>query len=247
MANELENIYGPHCKAAQVRVQAFGHEFDFLRVGANALLRAVIEAYDAGYGVYSIWAYNCRAVTGGGSWSAHSWAAAVDINPDKNPYSSKAKLITNMPDPFVAAFTRHGFGWGGNWHSIKDPMHMSLAPSEQGKGLSDPYDPGLQQKANDKWAGRTVAPEPAPKKPGVGAPPWSHEHPGNIETPHTGCETVRQWQGRMAERMWDIDVDGDYDAASERVCRAFQREKQLEVDGILGPETWRCAWECPIT
>jgi hypothetical protein len=110
LPNELERIYGPHCKSELVQIRAFGHEFPFLRSGANALSRAAMDAYDDGYGVYSIWAYNCRATTGGMSWSAHAWAAAVDINPDKNLYSSNAKLITNMPGPFVEAFKHHGFG-----------------------------------------------------------------------------------------------------------------------------------------
>jgi peptidoglycan hydrolase-like protein with peptidoglycan-binding domain len=245
--NELENIYGAHCKSELVQVRAFGHEFPFQRAGANALLRAAMDAYDGGYGVYSIWAYNCRATTGGTSWSAHAWGAAVDINPDKNPYSSKARLITDMPDRFVSAFKRHGFGWGGDWHSVKDPMHMSLAPSEQGKAVKETFDPGLQAKANAKWAGRSSAPTPTPKEAGTVAPPWEHEHPGNIKSPHNGCQTVQRWQDRMAERGWEVDVDGDYGPASEQVCRAFQREKNRTADGILGPDTWRCAWECPVT
>ena len=51
----------------------------------------------------------------------------------------------------------------------------------------------------------------------------------------------------MSAREWDIDVDGDYGDQSERVCRGFQREKGLDIDGILGPVTWKAAWEEPIT
>jgi hypothetical protein len=57
---DLGSIYGQHCQVEQVEVSAFGHRFPFVKAGANALLRAAIDAYDAGYGVYSIWAYNCR-------------------------------------------------------------------------------------------------------------------------------------------------------------------------------------------
>lgn len=31
-------------------------------------------------------AFNCRAVTGGAGWSAHSYGVAIDINPRENPY-----------------------------------------------------------------------------------------------------------------------------------------------------------------
>ena len=243
---DLRNLYGEHCKVEQVTVRAFGHQFPFIRVGASALLRAVIQAYEVDYDVYSIWAYNCRLVTGGSSWSVHAWAAAVDINPERNPNSTKAHLITNMPTAFVRAFKDHGFGWGGDWHSIKDPMHMSLAPLEQGRGIKEPYDPGLQVKADAIWSGRSTASPPAPKLPGQTAPPWHHEHPGNVERPHPECGTVRRWQRRMRQRGWEIDVDGLYGPQSEVVSRAFQREKSLVIDGILGPATWRCSWECPI-
>ena len=247
MANELEAIYGPHCSAGQIEVRAFGHSFGFLKAGANALLRAVIDASDTGYDVYSIWAYNCRPVTGGAGWSAHAWAAAVDINPDKNPYSSSARLITNMPTAFVQAFTRQGFGWGGNWHSIKDPMHFSLAPSEQGSGGKESFDPSLQERANAAWGGASPAAPPKPIRPGTPAPPWEHEHPGYIERPHPQCQATLRWQRQMAERGWTIDDDGIYGVDAETVCQAFQREKGLTVDGVLGPNTWKAAWEAPVT
>jgi murein L,D-transpeptidase YcbB/YkuD len=38
-----------------------------------------------------------------------------------------------------------------------------------------------------------------------------------------------------------------FDALSDDVCRKFQREKGLEVDGKVGPITWRASWTSPIT
>ena len=245
---DLTEVYGEHCKVEQVLVRAFGFERVFVRAGANALLRAAIDAYAVGYPVHSFGAFNCRMTTGGTSWSAHAWAAAVDINPSQNPYSSKGLLRTDMPDAFVAAFTRHGFGWGGAWHgTIKDAMHFSLAPTEGGDGVHEPFDPHLQDAADAAWRGHPPAPPPAPKEAGVTAPPWAHEHPGDIQSVHAGCQTVTTWQQRMQDRGWEIDADGSYGADSEQVCRAFQREKGLHIDGVLGQDTWRAAWETPIT
>ncbi|TDB90948.1 peptidoglycan-binding protein [Actinomadura sp. KC216] len=60
-------------------------------------------------------------------------------------------------------------------------------------------------------------------------------------------ETCRKWQQRMKDRGWDIAVDGWYGPASKTVCRRFQAEKGLSVDGIVGPNTWRATWESPVT
>ena len=48
-------------------------------------------------------------------------------------------------------------------------------------------------------------------------------------------------------RGWSIAVDQHYGPASEDVCRKFQREKNLGVDGLVGPNTWAAAWTSPVT
>jgi peptidoglycan hydrolase-like protein with peptidoglycan-binding domain len=62
----------------------------------------------------------------------------------------------------------------------------------------------------------------------------------------TGSD-VRTWQQQMKRRGWRITGDGVYGPDSERICRAFQREKGLQEDGIVGPDTWRAAWTARIT
>ena len=54
---------------------------------------------------------------------------------------------------------------------------------------------------------------------------------------------VAQWQAQMQRRGWSIEVDGLYGPASERVAIAFQREKGLTADGIVGPQTWQTAFD----
>jgi len=49
---------------------------------------------------------------------------------------------------------------------------------------------------------------------------------------------VRTWQQRMRDRGWTIAVDSWYGPQSERVCRQFQTNFRLQVDGIVGPITW---------
>jgi D-alanyl-D-alanine carboxypeptidase/Putative peptidoglycan binding domain len=251
---DLTRAYGAPCRPETfVTVTVFGHRIPIVRGAANALLRAAMAAYDVDYAVTRIESYNCRPTTSGGSKSAHSWAAAVDVNPETNPFSSKAVLITDMPPAFRACFKEHGFGWGGDWHSCKDAMHFSMDTGEGGSAVVERFDPDLQAKADAKWARRgkpVPSPNPRIKRDGGQAPPWRHNHPANPSNPksmHAQCDTVRQWQAKMKERGWDIAVDSDFGDKSELVCRAFQREKGLGVDGILGPNTWRATWDTPVT
>lgn len=51
----------------------------------------------------------------------------------------------------------------------------------------------------------------------------------------------------MSARGWSIVVDGAFGPQSTAVCRAFQQQKHLSVDGVVGPITWRAAWALPVT
>ena len=70
---------------------------------------------------------------------------------------------------------------------------------------------------------------------------------------HSGCyggvdtENVKTWQKKMKDRGWSLGVDGCYGPESEDVCRQFQDEKGLAVDGDVGPKTWEKTWSAPVT
>lgn len=64
---------------------------------------------------------------------------------------------------------------------------------------------------------------------------------------HSYYKTVARAQRRLHERGWKITIDGYYGPATERIVKAFQKEKKLSVDGKLGPKTWRALWSFPIT
>lgn len=58
---------------------------------------------------------------------------------------------------------------------------------------------------------------------------------------------LRTWQRQMHNRGWTIVADGKFGPQTDRVCRLFQQEKGLGVDGRIGLHTWNCAWTCPVT
>jgi hypothetical protein len=89
-------------------------------------------------------AFNCRPVTGGTSWSEHSYGTAIDVNPLVNPYVIGATVLPpegsayadrNLDAPgmihdgdvVVETFAAHGWIWGGTWSSPKDYQHFSTS------------------------------------------------------------------------------------------------------------------------
>ncbi|NAZ81473.1 M15 family peptidase, partial [Kineococcus sp. R8] len=88
-------------------------------------------------------AFNCRATTGGSSFSEHSYGTAIDLNPVENPYvrgttvlpAAGRAFVDRTPRPgvlvagdaAVQAFTSRGFAWGGSWRTLKDYQHFSVS------------------------------------------------------------------------------------------------------------------------
>jgi hypothetical protein len=87
-------------------------------------------------------AFNCRRVSGSGTWSQHAYGRAIDINPLQNPevsgghisppagarYIDRSQTVAGLIHPgdlVVRAFARVGWGWGGSWRSLKDYQHFS--------------------------------------------------------------------------------------------------------------------------
>jgi len=85
-------------------------------------------------------------------------------------------------------------------------------------------------------------PQEPPPAAGV-APPF----PGTLLANYIEGHGTLTWQLRMAQRGWSILCDDKYGSQSEQVCRQFQAEKGLDVDGVVGPITWSAAWTAPVT
>ena len=94
--------------------------------------QSLIDYLDSiGYEINSLGGYVDRDVRGRpGVKSVHGHGGAIDINPGSNPMGGQ--LITDMPENISAIAKGLGLGWGGNWASIKDAMHFSVAAHEGG-------------------------------------------------------------------------------------------------------------------
>jgi peptidoglycan hydrolase-like protein with peptidoglycan-binding domain len=77
---------------------------------------------------------------------------------------------------------------------------------------------------------------PAPARKGMidmALQPWP------LVRQHDKAHPVPSLQYLLRARGHKVTVDGDFGPATDAAVRAFQREKNLAVDGIVGPLTWR--------
>jgi cell wall-associated NlpC family hydrolase len=120
-----------------------------------------------------------------------------------------------------------GTNWGvGSWSAVqgRNWTHAALIP---GILYEAPPDSPLPIDEQDADPDATV-------------PAW----PGRflIQPPIMVGQDVRQWQEQMINRGFLLEVDGEYGYESEGVCRSLQQRSEIQVDGIVGPDTWRASW-----
>lgn len=167
--------------------------------------------------------------------------------------------------------------WGGDYNGRKDGMHFEInddldgnpvvaklaakiragqvpnVPAELRDGASAP-------KPQPKPPAPTKPADPKPQPPKAPAFPLkSGQYYGPLEGPSNSIsglwrgdtdaqrKGLATWQQRMKDRGWSIGVDGYYGPETAGVCRAFQSEKGLGIDGLIGPHTWAAAWTEPVT
>lgn len=78
-----------------------------------------------------------------GAISLHAYGLAIDINPNRNPYTTgRAICPHDIPDAYIKAFEDNGFGWGGRWGTDDncDGMHFEAHLSEVSGAIIDKDD-----------------------------------------------------------------------------------------------------------
>lgn len=199
--------------------------------------------------------YNPYAVaaeqSGYASWSRDYWLAnrENELRNTADWIAEEAKHY-GIPLTILTASQAQGSGRGICQH--RDLGSTGCGHSDCGNGY--PIDQVV------KWAGGSVSTAPPTQPPATGTAPAfpypSNHYLGKPSPPpecHSGYygepdhSNVRKWQQQMANRGWNITVDGYYGDQSFSVCSQFQAEKGLSVDGLCGPQTWEKSWTAPIT
>lgn len=180
--------------------------------------------------------YNSRSISceqsGYASWSKQYWL------------DNRSNQLHNIADWLAEESAKTGIPLV----KISDPngrgviYHSNLGST--GCGHSDP---GSGWPINEvlAWAkGQTpTTPPPSSGK----APPLHVDYFGPAYGHNHKHSDVRVWQDKMRNRGWSIDVDQIYGNDSYSICRQFQSEKGLSVDGMVGPDTWNATWNAPVT
>ena len=66
--------------------------------------------------------YAPRRIQPSGTLSLHAWGVAADLNAASNPVGGES----NQDPRLVRALERHGFSWGGDFPTVRDPMHFEF-------------------------------------------------------------------------------------------------------------------------
>jgi GH25 family lysozyme M1 (1,4-beta-N-acetylmuramidase) len=186
--------------------------------------------------------------------SAYDWAAVAATYP-----LWVANYGTNKQQGWSDAAVRSPRYWGA-----AKTLIWQYTSAGRISGYSGNLDLNRVYLTREQWAGYAggAAPTPPPSPP-ISTPPAFPLPAGYVYGPKSGGDKVvsglvarkdgltgaglRTWQQRMSDRGWAIDPDGKYGDETARVTRAFQKEKSLTVDGLIGPATWAAAWTAPIT
>lgn len=117
----------------KVKVDFFGHgvwinekyKINLIFAKSNIMLNYPFAIYK----IKRMDSYCCRYIRGyekRGILSYHSYAQALDVNPANFPCRVNSYEIPIWLIEVAQCFKQAGFRWGGDWHSIFDPMHFEI-------------------------------------------------------------------------------------------------------------------------
>src|SRR5215467_13827140 len=180
------------------------------------------------------------------AWSEAEWNQHPNMLDNCAKWIAEEAAAFGIPIVKLNASQAQGTGRGVCQH--RDLGAGGGGHTDCGNGF--PIDKVLQMAG-----GTAPPPTPTPTPPPAGkAPPFPYPaghylgRPSSDPYCHSGfyggvdTTNVQTWQAQMKARGWSIGVDGKYGDESYNICRQFQSEKSLSVDGLCGAQTWAASW-----
>jgi lysozyme len=173
------------------------------------------------------------------------WRFALK-NPNDAFFAARPLWLASYgPNPVVpASWTKFAF-WQYTEGKNNQPVPVpGVAPCDQ-----DRFN-GSEAELGALCTGGVIA-APATPAPAVGAPPpQAAVDPGDWpgvffvwpNTPAIEGDSVKRWQERVLELGYTIEADGSYGPQSKSACIAFQKDRGLSADGIVGRSTWNATF-----
>lgn len=167
------------------------------------------------------WGYAARSVRGSTSPSFHWAGIAVDVNATRHPLGKRGTVSKADHAKIVAKCNTLGLRWGGTYSSRADEMHAEVIVTRD-RAL-------LLVKALQSPAGSPPVKAPAP--PAGGRPV--------LQLGDTGA-AVRVAQDTLVRKGYTVvgKPDGKFGLNTQKGVAAFQRDRALAVDGVIGAVTW---------
>jgi peptidoglycan hydrolase-like protein with peptidoglycan-binding domain len=172
--------------------------------------------------------YDPRYVSGTRISSYHAWGLATDQNTTGNrrrKFSPQAPSVITPEIVWLLESCGHDSGVRYRPPSLYDPMHNGYA------GRPEDVDDDIENAwvaFEELTGGREL-------------------YPMLWETnPHPNAAMIRVLQFRLAEHGYLVEDNAEFGPAMSAMVAAFQREKKLRADRIVGPLTWAALNEKPV-
>ncbi|MFE4355102.1 peptidoglycan-binding protein [Kitasatospora sp. NPDC056800] len=167
-----------------------------------------------------------------GQWSEYPRVGAIVFYDwDGDGVADHVGIVESFTDTTITALEGNTSSGNAGSQSNGDGCYRRVRPRKVRQVLGYGY---------PAYSGNST-PAPKPPTPPAGVPAW----PGRylkLTRPYMTGEDVRTFQARLKARTWQIDADGAFGPASDSITRQFQARHGLEVDGVVGPNTWAEAW-----
>ena len=212
---------------------------------------AAVQKYQTFLRAYG-YAGDIDGIWGAGTQAAHAKFYAAVTQGNQTLKSQQAWLISRGYDLGPQ-------GADGIWGPKTEAAIKAYQTHLRGFGYTGDIDGSWgvgTQAAHEKFVASLAATPAIPAYPLPAGKYFGPEgDPNGISGFHSYSAELRQWQQRMKDRGWPITVDGIYGFRGDKTPRgntaevavAFQKEKGLVPDGLIGPATWKAAWETPVT